>query len=238
MGVASIRRDGFVSIEGRMDPGFLLTAALDATVPRRLTVNLDAETGDASVEVLRPDGQPVAGHSADDCRLSAPDGVAVAVTWRGGECGPAAGWRAPPPEVQSPQRQPVLLPLGAGRPRLGKQQRHYYENSPHRPRPPHRPHPPHPSFPRKRESTSPCRNGGTTGGPAPAMRYRDPAGAGHEVHIMLRQHRQLLHEAVEPARWPSRRQRGEPDRRRHGLDRGGCPPLGSCPCGPRRDSSH
>ena len=47
MGLASIRRDGFVSIEGRMDPGFLLTAALDATVPRRLAVNLNAGTGDA-----------------------------------------------------------------------------------------------------------------------------------------------------------------------------------------------
>ena len=94
MGVASIRRDGFVSIEGRMDPGFLLTAALDATVPRRLTVNLDAETGDASVEVLRPDGQPVAGYSAEDCRLSAPDGVAVAVKWRGGSViPPQAGGR-------------------------------------------------------------------------------------------------------------------------------------------------
>jgi hypothetical protein len=51
-------------------------------------VNLDAETGDASVEVLRPDGQPVAGYSAEDCRLSTLDGVAVAVAWRGGRVVP------------------------------------------------------------------------------------------------------------------------------------------------------
>lgn len=87
MGVASIRRDGFVSIEGRMDPGFLLTATLDATAPRRLTVNLNAATGAASVEVWGsgPHGaQPLEGFSAEDCRLSADDAVNVEVTWRGG----------------------------------------------------------------------------------------------------------------------------------------------------------
>ena len=89
MGIASIRRDGFVSIEGRMDPGFLLTAALDATVPRRLTINVDAETGDASVEVLSRDGGPLAGFSAEDCRLSEQDGVSASVSWRGGEVVPA-----------------------------------------------------------------------------------------------------------------------------------------------------
>jgi hypothetical protein len=57
-------------------------------------VNLDAETGDASVEVLHPDGQAVAGYSAEHCRLSAPDGVAVAVAWRGGSVvPPQAGGR-------------------------------------------------------------------------------------------------------------------------------------------------
>ncbi len=89
MGVASIRRDGFVSIEGRMDPGYLLTAALDATVPRRLTINVDAETGDTRVAVLTPGGGVIEGFSADDCRLSADDGVAVAVSWRGGDVVPA-----------------------------------------------------------------------------------------------------------------------------------------------------
>ncbi|MAG34638.1 MAG: hypothetical protein CL878_00080 [Dehalococcoidia bacterium] len=88
MGLASIRRDGFVSIEGRMDPGFLLTAALDATRPRHLTVNLDAETGTASIEVLSPDGHAVEGYSVEDCRLSEQDGVAVDVSWRGGRVVP------------------------------------------------------------------------------------------------------------------------------------------------------
>ena len=94
MGLASIRRDGFVSIEGRMDPGFLLTAALDATVPRRLTVNLNAGSGDASVEVLHPQDGVLEGFGAGDCRLSARDGVAVAAGWRGGDVvPPQAGGR-------------------------------------------------------------------------------------------------------------------------------------------------
>ena len=94
MGLASIRRDGFVSIEGRMDPGFLLTAALDATVPRRLTVNLNAGSGDASVEVLHPRDGVLEGFGAGDCRLSARDGVAVAAGWRGGDVvPPQAGGR-------------------------------------------------------------------------------------------------------------------------------------------------
>ncbi|MGH2354117.1 MAG: hypothetical protein ACRDI2_06380 [Chloroflexota bacterium] len=87
MGVASIRRDGFVSIEGRMDAAFVLTAALEATESRRLTVNLNAATGAAAVEVWGSGAggaQPVEGFSAEDCRLSASDGVRVEVTWRGG----------------------------------------------------------------------------------------------------------------------------------------------------------
>ena len=94
MGLASIRRDGFVSIEGRMDPGFLLTAALDATVPRRLTVNLNASTGAAGVEVLHPDGGTIEGYGAEDDGLSGRDGVALAPGWRGGEVvPPQAGGR-------------------------------------------------------------------------------------------------------------------------------------------------
>lgn len=88
MGVASIRRDGFVSIEGRMQPGFLLTANLDATVSRRLIVNMSVETGDASVEVLSADGEVMEGFSAEDCRLAKQDGVALTVTWRGGNVVP------------------------------------------------------------------------------------------------------------------------------------------------------
>ena len=93
MGLASIRRDGFVSIEGRMDPGFLLTAALDATVPRRLTVNLNASSGDASVEVLRPDGEVIEGYGAGDSRLSGRDGIDLTPGWRGDVVPPQAGGR-------------------------------------------------------------------------------------------------------------------------------------------------
>jgi hypothetical protein len=89
IGVATIRRDGFVSMEGSMHGGSLTTAALDAREPHRLHLNLRADTGVAAVEVLDVRGQVLEGFAAEDCRLSAVDAVDAEVSWRGGDTVPS-----------------------------------------------------------------------------------------------------------------------------------------------------
>ncbi len=87
-GIATIRRDGFVSMEGEMFGGSMVCGPLDAREPRRLTLNLRAETGAASVEVLSATGEGVEGFSAADCRFSSVNAVDVEVHWRGGSVVP------------------------------------------------------------------------------------------------------------------------------------------------------
>ena len=64
--------------------GSMVCGPLDARKARRLTMNLRAETGSASVEVLSVRGEPIKGFTANDCRFSAQDSVEVEVSWRGG----------------------------------------------------------------------------------------------------------------------------------------------------------
>ena len=90
-GLATLRRDGFASMDADATPGTLTTRPLRFS-GRRLFVNLDAPRGTLRVEVLNPAGQPIAPFTADACLPTAVDSTAQAVAWKDGtDLGALAG---------------------------------------------------------------------------------------------------------------------------------------------------
>jgi len=84
VGLASLRQDGFVALEAGRRDAELVTADLPSDRERALQVNADVRTGELAVEVLGPNGDPLEGFGADDCRVDGSDGARLAVRW--GEC--------------------------------------------------------------------------------------------------------------------------------------------------------
>jgi hypothetical protein len=77
------RLDGFVAREATNVPGVLTTRPLTFS-GRRLTLNLHvAGSGRAQVALIRPDGSPIAGFSAEDCDVINVDSVEHEVHWAG-----------------------------------------------------------------------------------------------------------------------------------------------------------
>lgn len=82
-GLATLRRDGFVS----MDAGNIaqtLTTRRVRFSGKRLFVNADSSAGEMRVEVLDANGVPIKGFSADECVPLRIDNTLTAVTWRNG----------------------------------------------------------------------------------------------------------------------------------------------------------
>lgn len=79
IGIATLRRDGFASIEGS---GMLLTRKLRFD-GHTLYVNADASRGSLSAELLSADGRVLL--SREDCCPVQEDTVKTAVHWRGSE---------------------------------------------------------------------------------------------------------------------------------------------------------
>lgn len=80
IGLAKLRKDGFVSLDADEAPGGVLTTRLDgATGP--LVVNCDARGGSLRVEVLDAQGTPIPGYSLDDCEPRTGDSLRHAVVW-------------------------------------------------------------------------------------------------------------------------------------------------------------
>ena len=94
--VASIRRDGFVSMDAGEETGELVTRPLTFK-GRHLFVNLDAPNGELRVEALGPDGGVVESFSIDRCIPVSGDGTCIPVRWRGaGDLSAAGGTRGTP----------------------------------------------------------------------------------------------------------------------------------------------
>lgn len=81
-GLATLRRDGFVSMDAGEAPGMLTTRPLSFR-GRRLFVNVDAPAGDLRVEVLDAGGNPVAPFSRENCVPIAVDSTIQPVVWTG-----------------------------------------------------------------------------------------------------------------------------------------------------------
>jgi hypothetical protein len=89
-GLATLRRDGFASLDGGKDGGTLTTRPL-RFAGKHLFVNADAAGGELTAEVLNEDKQVVAGFARGDCVPLRADKTRQAVTWKAGDLAKLAG---------------------------------------------------------------------------------------------------------------------------------------------------
>lgn len=83
VGYATLRRDGFSSMDGT---GTLLTTPLTVTKQvRYLFINADTSAGSLRAEILDADGNVLEGCSADRCRAMTADDCCYALSWDGAE---------------------------------------------------------------------------------------------------------------------------------------------------------
>jgi hypothetical protein len=88
-GLATLRRDGFASLDAGPDGGTLTTRPL-RFAGRHLFVNADVAAGELSAEVLE-DGRAIDGLARADCVPVRADKTCQALTWKGGDLARAAG---------------------------------------------------------------------------------------------------------------------------------------------------
>ena len=83
IGLATIRRDGFASLDGT---GTVLTQKLTVNQNKKyLFVNIDAPAGCFQAEILDADGNVVEGFSMNDCIAVGGDDTCKQITWRNGK---------------------------------------------------------------------------------------------------------------------------------------------------------
>ena len=78
--LATLRRDGFVSLDADADGGVVSTAPF-RWEGERLYVNAEAEDGEIRCELISSDGQPLAGYERNDSVCLTADGVRQPVLW-------------------------------------------------------------------------------------------------------------------------------------------------------------
>lgn len=81
IGVATLRKDGFASIDGGDNPGNFTTKRLQG-LKGKLHLNCEAGGGLLQVEVLDAGGRVIPGYGKGDCNEPRGDGVDQIVTWR------------------------------------------------------------------------------------------------------------------------------------------------------------
>lgn len=80
-GIATLRRDGFVSLDAVGKSGAVTTRPVMFS-GQHLFVNVDACKGELRVEVLNPDGSVCSGFGGDECQPINTDGCKTRVTWK------------------------------------------------------------------------------------------------------------------------------------------------------------
>lgn len=84
IGLATLRLDGFVSVEPRPDAETgVLTTRPFVFVGNEILVNADARRGSLRVEVLEADGRPIPGFTALDCQPFHGDSLRHPLKWKG-----------------------------------------------------------------------------------------------------------------------------------------------------------
>src|SRR5204863_5678647 len=79
--LATLRRDGFASLEAGDTPGSVTTRPLTFS-GRRLFINADAKSGELRAELLDAQGQAIAPFSQADCVAVSVDSTRQLVTWK------------------------------------------------------------------------------------------------------------------------------------------------------------
>ncbi len=90
IGVATLRKDGFASLDGEDNPGTVTTKLLKG-LRGKLRLNCEAGAGLLQVEVLDADGKTVPGYGKMDCNEPRGDGLDQIVTWAEHDELPAGG---------------------------------------------------------------------------------------------------------------------------------------------------
>jgi len=83
LGLASLRRDGFASMDAGKSPATLTTRPITFS-GEHLFVNLDAPQGELRVEVLTPDNKNHGSFTAEQCLPLSGNSTRQRVTWRSG----------------------------------------------------------------------------------------------------------------------------------------------------------
>lgn len=81
VGLASIRKDGFVSLEAHDREGTITTCPLSGLPGTELRINANARRGRIRAAVLGTDEQEISGFSTADCTSAAADGIGLPVRW-------------------------------------------------------------------------------------------------------------------------------------------------------------
>ena len=81
IGVATLRRDGFVSMRAGEKPATLVTGLFGWPAGRRLHLNVDASEGEVRVGVLDQNGRPLRGFARS--KVISGDRTDVVVEWTG-----------------------------------------------------------------------------------------------------------------------------------------------------------
>ena len=81
IGLATLRKDGFASLDAGATPGTITTKRL-ANAQGPLRVNADAAGGWLTVEVLDEQGQVIPGYASHECHPFEADAVDATVTWQ------------------------------------------------------------------------------------------------------------------------------------------------------------
>ncbi|MCZ6678658.1 MAG: hypothetical protein O7E52_15605 [Candidatus Poribacteria bacterium] len=81
IGLATLRLDGFASINASYDGGTITTTPLRSN-GGSLSLNVKSDYGNVLVECLDPANQPIPGYSKDDCLPIQVDSVDAQVKWR------------------------------------------------------------------------------------------------------------------------------------------------------------
>jgi hypothetical protein len=85
VGVATLRRDGFVSLDAQDQPGELVTRPLSFS-GSKLFLNADVDKGGSiRVGILTRGGQPLKNYTLDDARPVTGDSTKSPVTWSGSD---------------------------------------------------------------------------------------------------------------------------------------------------------
>jgi hypothetical protein len=82
IGLATLRRDGFASMDAGAEPGTLTTRPVTFS-GKRLFVNVDAPGGRLRAAVLDENGDPIPPFTLENCQPLSTDSTLEAVTWKG-----------------------------------------------------------------------------------------------------------------------------------------------------------
>jgi len=81
IGLAKIRRDRYAAREAGAEGGTLRTPLVELQ-GNAMTLNVDAQDGEARVQILDPDGRPVPGFTLSDCQPVHGDSLDAPVQWQ------------------------------------------------------------------------------------------------------------------------------------------------------------